>query len=230
MLLDVQSEDLQLGTLMAQLQQKPVAGGLLSTIIELQAEGNTPFEMVASLNGKVGVVLEEGKIRRDLMNLLAMDFLGWTVTQTVRRGAYADIDCGLGRFTLNQGVVNVDAFFLEGPVAAITGGGQIDLPAETLDVTLLPERKQRFFVSSPVRVRGDLRSPEVSAIPVRTASAEIAAFSLLPQIYLPAKALGFLFGLVASDEDEAKSPCFQLAAEIWDVSAEDAAKLPAIPQ
>jgi hypothetical protein len=85
----------------------------------------------------------------------------------------------------------------------------LNLVDELIDITLLPRKKKLFTSVTPVKIRGDLRNPTISAIPARAASKEIAAFTLVPQIYLPVRALGYLYSMISTDTGP-KSECLDL--------------------
>jgi hypothetical protein len=204
MSLSLTSDDIVFGELLELMTGSRAVRGDLSARIHLTTEGISIQELAANLSGDVGLVLENGAIPRQQLDMIAVDLLGWTVGRVTRRNE-AEFDCIIGRFTIDAGLITTNAFFLEGPNLAMTGAGTVDLGAETIDVRLLPKTRRRAWRSTtPVHLTGALGRPTVTAIPARALAAEIGTLAFLPQFYLPVRALGHMFGMVASDDD---SPC-----------------------
>jgi hypothetical protein len=166
--------------------------------------------MISNLNGYAGFVIEEGEVERRLLDMFATDYLNWTLSSTVRRQRFADIDCFITRFNVSDGVLRSEVMLSETPFLLVTGGGELNLVDESIDVTLLPRKKKQLFTAvTPVNIRGDLRDPGISAVPARAASKEIAGYTLIPQIYLPVRALGYLYSMISTDKGP-KSECLDL--------------------
>jgi hypothetical protein len=204
MSLSLIADDIVFGELLELMTGSRAVRGDLSARVYLTTHGLSIRDLVSNLSGDVGLVLENGAIPRRLLDMIAVDLLGWTIG-TVRRRNEAEFDCIIGRFTVDAGLITTNAFFLEGPNIAMTGAGTVDLGAETIDVKLLPKTRRRAWRSTtPVHLTGALGQPTVTAIPARALAAEIGTLAFLPQFYLPVRALGHMFGMVASDDD---SPC-----------------------
>jgi hypothetical protein len=204
---DVTGDDVVLGALLAQVQTTPTITGDLNLSVALQSRGNSPHELASNLEGHLGFVLENGAMSRRLLNLVALDVLGWTITRAGMRESTAQINCLLGRFEVDAGVIQTEAFFLESPHMRLTGTGEVNLGEETLDVTIVPDHRRSLWASAtPVRLRGSLASPTVTAIPMNAVGRDVAGFLLIPQFYIPVRALGYLFRTVA-DEDASDSAC-----------------------
>jgi hypothetical protein len=202
--LSLTSDDVVFGTLLALMTGSRSVSGELSARVDLTTQGVSSRELASNLSGHVGLVLENGAIPRQQLDLLAADLFGWTLGR-VTRSKKAKFECVIGRFTVDAGVITTNAFFLEGPQLAMTGAGTIDLGAETIDVKILPKKKRRFRGSiTPIHLTGALGRPTVTAIPARALAQEIGTLAFLPQFYLPVRALGYMFGMVADEDD---SPC-----------------------
>ena len=88
----------------------------------------------------------------------------------------------------------------------MTGVGTINLGAETIDAKILPKNKRRLWRStSPVHLTGSLKAPTVTVIPARAVAQQVGALALVPQFYLPVRALGYMYGAVTHDKKD--SPC-----------------------
>jgi len=108
----------------------------------------------------------------------------------------------------------------DGPHLAIEGELTLNLGAETIDAVFLPKQKRKLFTSaSPVRLSGDMREPDVKAIPAKEAAAKIGALVLVPYVAIPVAILGKLWESV-DDKDGYGGGCTNLQRE----KAEEAAK------
>jgi hypothetical protein len=61
-----------------------------------------------------------------------------------------------------------------------------------------------------VTIKGPLAAPRVEAISARSLARNYGGLVLLPQVFIPAEALGHLWGLVA-ERGEKDSPCLKYA-------------------
>lgn len=197
-------KDVALGDLLALLTARRTLTGQLSLSTALSSRGHSARALASNLDGQIGVVLENGSYPTIYMDLLVADLFGLTMSRITGEHT-ARIDCGIGRFSVASGVITAKAFFVEGPNMATTGTGTIDLATETLDLTLVPKAKRRVFRAvAPVHVKGAIDDPHVTKLSSRSLAQEVGTLALVPQFYLPVRALGYMYGLVAKDKD---TPC-----------------------
>jgi len=175
--------------------------------ISIDSIGKSPHELAANANGDLSVVVEDGRIRSALVDLIFVDVVGWTFNRATRR-KYLDMNCGLADFSIDQGIISSNALYLEGPTIAVTGDGKIDLGQEQIDFVFLPRKKSRFAGSAdPVTVQGPLTNPNVSAVPWRSAARTYGGLVFAPQIFLPLRAAESLFG--DRKKKSQQTPCEQ---------------------
>ena len=183
--------------------------GKLTSVSELESRGASPHELAANLNGRIAIALENGRIPAHLLDLIAVDILGWSFHRTLMNKKYAPISCGILGLEIKQGTATCRTFVLEAPSLKITGTGTIDFRNERCDLAFLPKKKKNFWASvTPVTVKGPLRKPTIQAIPVKTAAILYGGALLAPQIFLPAVGLNYLWKMVSKDKKGDKSPCF----------------------
>ena len=154
---------LLLGKLLPTIARAQNSVGQINGEIEFVGRGDSIAGMLATADGKVGLVVEGGKISKLLMEQVALH-VPEMLLQQVTGDELIDIRCGVADFSLEQGVMQVRAMVLDTAVTAIAGTGSVDLGKETLNLTLIPKPKRLsiFTLRGPISVRGDLAHPDVA--------------------------------------------------------------------
>lgn len=156
-------QKLQLGKLFPTIEQTQGSIGDLNGLIELTGTGVSVGQLLGSANGKIGVYMDEGKVSRFLMELVALDL--WDVARLKLSGDQTEVDvrCVIADFAVKGGVMQANALVFDTTVVNIGGGGQINLKTEEMDLTLKPEPKDRSVASlkSPLYIRGTFGEPQV---------------------------------------------------------------------
>ncbi len=181
---------------------------VLDVDIELEFSGDSAHRLAASAQGDVFVVFKNGFLRRDLIELVFADIIGW-VWQKTRRNTHYPFSCGVADYHIDQGVVTTEAFLLDSEDIAISGDGTIDLGKEQVDYVVLPRKKSRIISrADPVKITGALNDPSVKVIPWKSAVSTYGTYGTLlfaPYIFAGVTALGFLRGIF--DKHTQESPC-----------------------
>jgi AsmA family protein len=118
--------------------------------------------MMASLTGTTEVVMDEGRIASQYVELLAAD-----LARRLMPGSGDEatkINCFVSRFDIKQGIATSTGLLFDTERMTVAGGGTVDLRQERLDLTINPEPKDASLVSLavPLQVGGTLRSPTVA--------------------------------------------------------------------
>ncbi|MDH3899947.1 MAG: AsmA family protein, partial [Gammaproteobacteria bacterium] len=206
------ANDQKLGYWLAQVQDQVPVDGFASYHIVLDARGDSPHELAASLNGHVALAFENARVPRRYVDMLSGDVFGWVLGKADREDRYANLDCVLAKFDINDGIAISSLLAADGPRLALEGTMTLDLGAETIDAVFLPKQKQSLFSSiAPVKLTGDMRDPEVHAIPAKEAAKNIGPLVLVPYVAIPVAILGKLWGSIA-DKDEHGGGCANLQA------------------
>jgi hypothetical protein len=218
--LKMSADDQKLGPWLAQVQGQVPVEGFANYSIVLTARGGSPHELASSLDGHISLAFENAKVPKHYVEYLAVDVFGWAVGKLFVEERYANLDCVLGDFDIREGVLKSTLLAADGPRLAIEGNLKLDLGAETIDAVFIPKQKRKLFASaSPVRLSGDMRDPDVTAIPAKEAAAKIGALVLVPYVAIPVTLLGKLWESV-DDRDAQGGGCANLQQE----KAEEAAK------
>jgi uncharacterized protein involved in outer membrane biogenesis len=155
-------KDLKLAKLFPTVKQTQGSIGDLDGLIELVGTGDSVGKLLGSANGKIGVYMDEGKISRFLMELVALDL--WDAARIKLKGDKdIEIRCAIADFGVKNGVMQANALVFDTTVVNVGGSGSINLKNEEMDLTLKPEPKDRSIASlnSPLYIRGTFSEPDV---------------------------------------------------------------------
>jgi uncharacterized protein involved in outer membrane biogenesis len=199
----IAGEDIDVDDLLAYSHKPIILSGSLNLVADLQSSGESARDIAANLNGSVSMALENGQIWR-MVNLLAKDAFDILLTAADNR-TYTDMRCLIGKVDFEKGVGTIDILHMDSPKIRAKGAGQINLADETLEVVINPQRKASLIKRrSAVRIGGSLANPSASSMPLVEA-AELYGTVVLPFVFLPARALGYLFSLLTNDAET--TPC-----------------------
>jgi uncharacterized protein involved in outer membrane biogenesis len=187
----------------------PVAGKL-TAYTKLSSRGLSLHELMTNINGDFSVNLHEGKVPSTVLKLIAIDILGWSFSKALMQKKYSKINCCVLSLAAEQGTLEIRAFIFDSKNMTISGAGTIDLAAETCDLTLYPKKKKKFWATvTPVSIKGELRDPQVLAVPFTKATLLYGGAILAPQFFLPAVGINYLWEMVAKDGKPEKNPCLE---------------------
>jgi uncharacterized protein involved in outer membrane biogenesis len=154
--LSVDAPGLLLGPLLDMLELPRLATGSADLHADLNAKGESPRALAASLDGWAGLAVEGGQLDAALVNswldqLRPLHITGSDIT---------DLRCFAMRATVKGGVATLQPAALNTAAVIIDGGGDVDLGNETLALKLRPRAKiGGTGIALPVRVSGKMRSP-----------------------------------------------------------------------
>jgi AsmA family protein len=183
--------------------------GELNGDAELQATGNSPAALAATLDGEAKALVTEGKLSR-----LLMEAAGLNVANIVYEKLFGprdvDIHCGAADFAANRGVLDTRTFALDTDDALIVMDGRIDLRDESVDLKIHPHTKGLRLISlrSPLYVKGTFKNPDVGvskgALALRAGA--MVVFGLL-------NPFAALIPLIAPSHNQ-PAPCDELIAKM----------------
>ena len=153
---------LQLAKLFPTVKQAQGSIGDLNGLIELSGTGDSVGKLLGSSTGKIGIYMDEGKISRFLMELVALDL--WDAARVKLKGDQEiDIRCVIADFGVKGGIAQANAFVFDTTVVNIGGSGTINLKTEAMDMKLKPEPKDRGIGSlrTPLHIKGTFGQPDI---------------------------------------------------------------------
>jgi AsmA protein len=153
--------------------------GQLNGEFDLAGHGNSVRDMLATANGKAGLVISGGEISKLLMEKIGLHL--WEILQIQVTGdKLVKLRCGVADFDVKNGSMRTNALIFDTEVTTIIGTGTIDLRQERLDLTLNQKTKNTspLALRSPIYVRGTLAKPTVAVDKRRMATRAIGAIAL----------------------------------------------------
>ena len=189
--LDVRA--LQLKQLFPAVESTKSALGKISGQFDLTGRGNSVAQTLGSATGNMAVLMGKGEISNILLEFIGLDG-GEVMKFLVLGDRNVQLQCAAVAFDVKQGLMTSRAIVLDTSDTIVTGGGQVSLADETLDIVLKAAPKDRSILSfrSPLRIGGTFGAP--SAGPEKTALAGRVGLALLLGAVNP------LLGLAATIE------------------------------
>jgi uncharacterized protein involved in outer membrane biogenesis len=176
--------------------------------LSFKASGESTHELASSAEGNVYMTIQDGWLRRSLVDLLFVDIVGWSLN-LVKDAKYAPINCGVADYSIREGVVSTNAFFIDTKNITVTGEGTVDLGQEKVDYVFLPRKKSRLVLKAePVKVKGPLNDPSVRAVPVKSAALTFGTLIFAPYVFAGMVAHDYASGAIRGDDD-GKSACVE---------------------
>ena len=202
-ILKVTAEDIDVEDILAYAHEPIIMSGFLNLVVDLHSSGRSPHEIASNLEGEIGLALENGRIRRTI-NFLSLDAFD-TLLNKISRSRHTDLNCMINQIHFENGVGEIEVFYMDSPRIRARGAGNVNLTSETIDVVVHPEAKRRLFRrGSPVRINGPLTRPSVRMIPSSEA-VMLYGDIFMPYVTIPKRILGLLWSLIRNDRPP--TPC-----------------------
>jgi len=201
-------DDLDLGDIFGQLEAEVPIDGELDMIVKVQAEGDTPHALAASLHGEVDLAMQHGNIRSRALAFTALDLSSWLFAKSTRRG-YSKLNCFVLRLDVVEGTADTQTLFLDTKNVQVFGDGDIKLGPETIHIEMDPHPKTWHIaeLTTPFSIDGPLSSPSVQ---VSTGGAAVRTIGEI--VLAPINLLGRLLPLVNDRSGDKNNPCLTVKA------------------
>ncbi|MGS6324253.1 AsmA family protein, partial [Enterobacter hormaechei] len=162
--------------------------------------GNSVAALLGSGNGNLKLLMNDGLVSRNLMEILGLNVGNFIVGQ-IFGDDEVRVNCAAANVDLVNGVARPQIFAFDTENAVINITGTASMASEQLDLTIDPESKGIRIITlrSPLYVRGTFKDPQagVKAGPLIARGAVAAALATL---VTPAAAL---LALISPSEGEA---------------------------
>ena len=132
----------------------------MDTQVELQAEGATRGALISSLNGRVRAIAGEGRFEESKYLFFETGILRQLAPWKERRDM-TNLNCFVADFVVENGVATANGLLLDTEFMSVLGRGEIDLGAETFDLTFSPRPKETRILdlAIPVHLGGTFDAP-----------------------------------------------------------------------
>ena len=178
-------DNLDLGRMLQDLKITEVLTGKVDVDMNIRARGRSVAGLMAGLNGRITVVMENGKILNRYIDMLGGDVsstLGKLLDASDEEANHTELNCFVCRFDIKDGLADSTVLVLDTHATSLIGDGDVDLRTEKLDVKLKPLPKRGIGISGvgkitlsigelakPVKLGGTLKNPALAADPSQTA-------------------------------------------------------------
>lgn len=196
---DIQARRLKLKELMPNVELMQKTLGEMNGDANIRGAGNSVAALLGTSNGDLKLLMNDGLVSRNLMEILGLNVGNYLVGQ-IFGDDEVRVNCAAANLNLVNGVARPQIFAFDTENALINVTGSASFASEQLDLTIDPESKGIRIVTlrSPLYVRGSFKNPQagVKAGPLIARGAVAAALATL---VTPAAAL---LALVSPSEGE----------------------------
>lgn len=207
---EIQARRLKLKELMpdVELMQKTI--GEMNGDAEFRGTGNSIAALLGTSNGNLKLLMNDGVISRNLMEILGLNVGNFIVGQ-IFGDDEVRVNCAAANMDLVNGVARPRIFAFDTENAIINVTGTASMAAEQLDLTINPESKGVRIVTlrSPLYVRGSFKDPQAGVKP-GPLIARGAVAAALATLVTPAAAL---LALISPSEGE-ENQCSNILSQM----------------
>lgn len=156
--------------------------GELNGDADITGRGNSVAKLLGSANGNLKMLINDGAISRELMELAGLN-VGNYVVGRIFGDKEVKINCAAADFDIKTGLATTRLFVFDTENAIIYIDGTANMATEQLDLTITPESKGWRLISlrSPLYVRGKFIKPDagVKAVPLILRGAGMVALGVI---------------------------------------------------
>jgi hypothetical protein len=156
--------------------------GELNGDADINGRGNSVAKLLGSANGNLKMLINDGAISRELMELAGLN-VGNYVVGKIFGDKEVKINCAAADFDIKTGLATTRLFVFDTENAIIYIDGTANMATEQLDLTITPESKGWRLISlrSPLYVRGKFIKPNagVKAVPLILRGAGMVALGVI---------------------------------------------------
>jgi uncharacterized protein involved in outer membrane biogenesis len=136
--------------------------GELNAEADLAGRGKSVAELLGSADGQARMLISEGTVSRDLMELAGLNVGRYLVDQLFGE-EQVRINCVVADMAVEDGLMRPNVFLVDTGNAAVRVDGSISLATERLDLDVRAQSKGVRILSlrSPLSVEGTFKQPDV---------------------------------------------------------------------
>ncbi len=186
---EIHARKLRLRQLFTGVEAMQSSLGQLNGDASLSGRGNSVADLLATSNGDLKLLMNDGLISRNLMEIVGLN-VGNYVVGKLFGDDEVRINCAAADLNVRNGLASTRLFVFDTENAVINISGNANFATERLDLSIDPESKGIRIITlrSPLYVRGTFKSPDagVKAGPLLARGAAAVA---LGAVVTPAAAL-----------------------------------------
>ena len=158
----VSARGIRLKELFPKIEEMQASIGEINGDAELSGVGNSFAKLLASANGEVKSLINQGSISK-----LILEAAGLNISSVVAAKLFGDhqvqLNCMAADLQMSNGLMQTRTFLVDTSDAAISVGGNINFAEEKLDLIVRSESKGVRLISlnSPLYVHGTFKNPDV---------------------------------------------------------------------
>jgi uncharacterized protein involved in outer membrane biogenesis len=172
-----------LGRMLKDLKVTDILEGKVDMEVNIRAKGRSLAALMAGLNGKITLVMENGRMNNTYIDMLGADVgssLG-KLLDTSSEKDYTELNCFVCRFDIKQGLADSTVLVVDTKATSLIGDGEIDLKTEKLNLAMRSYPKRGFGISGlgklslsigefakPLKLGGTLTNPAFVMDPSQT--------------------------------------------------------------
>jgi uncharacterized protein involved in outer membrane biogenesis len=207
---EIQARRLKLKELMPDVELMQKTLGEMNGDADFRGTGNSVAALLGTSNGNLKLLMNDGLISRNLMEIVGLNVGNYLVGQLFGDDEVR-VNCAAANLNLVNGVARPQIFAFDTENSLINVTGSASFASEQLDLTIDPESKGIRIVTlrSPLYVRGSFKNPQagVKAGPLIARGAVAAALATL---VTPAAALLALVSPSEGDENQCRTILSQM--------------------
>lgn len=199
---DVHARSLKLRQLFPDVQAMQSALGQLNGDATLSGRGNSVADLLATSNGNLKLLMNDGLISRSLMEIVGLN-VGNYVVGKLFGDDEVKINCAAANLQVKNGLASSQLFVFDTENAVINITGTTNFANERLDLSIDPESKGIRIITlrSPLYVRGTFKNPD-AGVKAGPLIARGAAAVALGAVVAPAAALLALISPSENDQNQ----------------------------
>jgi len=181
--------------------------GPLATDIFLQSEGNSVAQIMATLDGNINLLMEQGSANAKALDMFVGGLTAMVGTIFAEESSKTKINCAISDIKIKDGILTPQLIVLDTQYSTVFADGQVDLKKEQLDIKVTPAAKGvTLSVAYPVHLYGSLSKPKVE---IEKTDALLKTGELWATVVYPPAAL-----VKFSDLGDGKqNPCVSMVTE-----------------
>ncbi|MBV4367444.1 AsmA family protein [Erwinia sp. BNK-24-b] len=207
---DLHARNLKLKQLFPGVQSMQSSMGQINGDATLSGTGNSVADILATSNGSLKLLMNDGVISRNLMEIVGLN-VGNYVVGKLFGDDEVRINCAAADLNIENGLASTKLFVFDTENAVINISGTTNFANERMDLSIDPDSKGMRIVTlrSPLYVKGTFKNPDagVKAGPLIARGVAAAA---LGTVVAPAAALLALI----SPSDNEKNECVNVLREM----------------